>query len=114
MTDDGHATQLEWLYRRWFRYAPQEWRVYRRWMRRSFMPDSSLIPPCVAGEGGIRSWDYVRMGFLCRMGVLNEWLTEEEPVAAVTDTASCAQLLFRLVAIFRYYTSCCTGRFTRS
>ncbi|MEA7609712.1 DUF1266 domain-containing protein, partial [Salmonella enterica subsp. enterica serovar Virginia] len=21
MTDDGHATQLEWLYRRWFRYA---------------------------------------------------------------------------------------------
>ncbi|MBK0368082.1 DUF1266 domain-containing protein, partial [Salmonella enterica] len=22
--------------------------------------------------------DYVRMGFLCRMGVLNQWLTEEE------------------------------------
>ncbi|WP_411899564.1 DUF1266 domain-containing protein, partial [Salmonella enterica] len=30
------------------------------------------------GEGGSRSWDYVRMGFLCRMGVLNEWVTEEE------------------------------------
>ncbi len=29
--------------------------------------DSSLIPPC-CGEGGIRSWDYVRMGFLCPHG----------------------------------------------
>ncbi len=59
-TDDGHATQLEWLYR------------------------------VCCGEGGIRSWDYVRMGFLCRMGVLNEWLTEEESL-----------LLFRLVAVLQ-------------
>ena len=30
------------------------------------------------GEGGIKAWDYVRMGFLSRMGVLNNWLSEEE------------------------------------
>ncbi|ELD3164986.1 DUF1266 domain-containing protein [Salmonella enterica] len=80
MTDDGHATQLEWLYRRWFRYAPQEWQEYtdaldegdRIYAR--FVADTAVC----CGEGGIRSWDYVRMGFLCRMGVLNEWLTEEE------------------------------------
>ncbi len=29
-------------------------------------------------RGGIKARDYVRMGFLCRMGVLNQWLTEEE------------------------------------
>lgn len=80
MTDDGHASQLEWLYRRWFRYSPQEWmeyidtldehaRIYAR-----FVADTAMC----CGEGGIRSWDYVRMGFLCRTGVLNEWLTEEE------------------------------------
>lgn len=80
MTDDGHATQLEWLYRRWFRYAPQEWQEYtdaldegdRIYAR--FVADTAVC----CGEGGIRSWDYVRMGFLCRMGVLNEWLTEDE------------------------------------
>ncbi|HCP2119530.1 TPA: DUF1266 domain-containing protein, partial [Escherichia coli] len=27
---------------------------------------------------GIKAWDYVRMGFLSRVGVLNKWLTEEE------------------------------------
>ncbi|MFK0529882.1 DUF1266 domain-containing protein [Escherichia coli] len=30
------------------------------------------------GEGGIKAWDYVRMGFLSRVGVLNNWLTEDE------------------------------------
>lgn len=80
MTDDGHAAQLEWLYGCWFRYSPQEWleyidtlnehaRIYAR-----FVADTAIC----CGEGGIRSWDYVRMGFLCRTGVLNEWLTEEE------------------------------------
>ncbi|EDO4497883.1 DUF1266 domain-containing protein [Salmonella enterica] len=80
MPDDGHATQLEWLYRRWFRYAPQEWQEYTDALNEGdriyarFVADTAVC----CGEGGIRSWDYVRMGFLCRMGVLNEWLTEEE------------------------------------
>ncbi|ENA9695781.1 DUF1266 domain-containing protein [Salmonella enterica subsp. enterica] len=80
MTDHGHATQLDRLYRRWFCSTPQEWQEYtdtrdegdRIYAR--FVADTAMC----CGESGIRSWDYVRMGFLCRMGVLNQWLTEEE------------------------------------
>ncbi|EBX9238944.1 protein ybeU [Salmonella enterica] len=80
MTDDGHATQLQWLYCRWFISAPQEWQAYTDTLDEEdriyarFVADTAMC----CGEGGIRSWDYVRMSFLCRMGVLNEWLTEEE------------------------------------
>lgn len=65
MTDDGHATQLEWLYRLWFRYAPQEWQEYTDTLDEEivFMPDSSLIPPCVAvkavfAAGIMCGWDF--------------------------------------------------------
>lgn len=80
MTDGGHATQLQGLYRRWFRYAPQEWHEYvdtlDEWGRiyARFVADTALC----CGDSGFRAWDYVRMGFLCRTGVLNEWLTVEE------------------------------------
>lgn len=80
MTDHGHATQLDVLYRRWFCTGPQEWQEYvdtlDDWGRiyARFVADTAMS----CGQGGIRAWDYVRMGFLCRMGVLNEWLTEEE------------------------------------
>ncbi|WP_231828192.1 DUF1266 domain-containing protein [Pseudocitrobacter corydidari] len=80
MTDDGHATQLEGFYRRWFCSTPQEWQMFvdtldkRGNIFARFVADTAMC----CGGGGIRAWDYVRMGFLCRIGVLNQWLTEEE------------------------------------
>lgn len=80
MTDDGHAADLAPFYIRWFTLSPRHWReftaqfgeqgqIYAR-----FVAETALC----CGRGGIKAWDYVRMGFLCRMGVLNQWLTEEE------------------------------------
>ncbi|WET39521.1 DUF1266 domain-containing protein [Citrobacter enshiensis] len=80
MTDDGHAEGLAGLYSAWFHLTPREWResmtkmgdrghIYAR-----FVAETAMC----CGEAGIKAWDYVRMGFLCRMGVLNKWLTEEE------------------------------------
>lgn len=80
MTDDGHAADLAPFYIRWFTLSPRQWReftaqfgeqgqIYAR-----FVAETALC----CGRGGIKAWDYVRMGFLCRMGVLNQWLTEEE------------------------------------
>ncbi|ECI5352169.1 DUF1266 domain-containing protein [Salmonella enterica subsp. enterica] len=80
MTDDGHAADLAPFYIRWFTLSPRQWReftaqfgeqgqIYAR-----FVAETALC----CGRGGIKAWDYVRMGFLCRMGVLNQWLMEEE------------------------------------
>ncbi|MGL5699107.1 MAG: DUF1266 domain-containing protein [Kluyvera sp.] len=80
MTDDGHATGLESLYSAWFRLTPSEWRTSiatiseRGQIYAQFVAETAVC----CGEAGIKAWDYVRVGFLCRMGVLNQWLTEEE------------------------------------
>ncbi|EHM3443983.1 DUF1266 domain-containing protein [Salmonella enterica subsp. enterica] len=80
MIDNGHATQLDWLYRRWFRFSPSEWQNFVETQSESGRFYAQFVADTAAccGEGGIRAWDYVRMGFLCRTGVLNQWLTEEE------------------------------------
>jgi len=80
MTDDGHAVQLNEMYHRWFRHTPLEWQKFVNTLNEQnqifarYVADTAVC----CGEGGIRAWDYVRMGFLCRVGVLNKWLTEEE------------------------------------
>lgn len=80
MTDDGHATHLAPLYTRWFTLSPRQWREFTEQLSEQgqiyarFVAETALC----CGRGGIKAWDYVRMGFLCRMGVLNKWLTEEE------------------------------------
>lgn len=78
--DGGHATQLAFLYHRWFRFSPTEWREYVGSLNERYRAYAQFVASTAAccGEGGIKSWDYVRMGFLCRVGVLNRWLTEEE------------------------------------
>ncbi|EAB6840932.1 TPA: DUF1266 domain-containing protein [Salmonella enterica subsp. salamae serovar 16:m,t:e,n,x] len=80
MTDGGHATDLDGLYCRWFCFAPQEWQEYVDALNERGRIYARLVAETAmcCGEGGIRAWDYVRMGFLCRTGVLNQWLTEEE------------------------------------
>ncbi|EBC4878104.1 DUF1266 domain-containing protein [Salmonella enterica] len=80
MTDDGHAADLAPFYIRWFTLSPHQWREFTAQLSEQgqiyarFVAETALC----CGRGGIKAWDYVRVGFLCRMGVLNQWLTEEE------------------------------------
>lgn len=59
---------------------PEEWKALiaggseRGLIYTQFVAQTAMC----CGEGGIKAWDYVRMGFLSRVGVLNNWLTEEE------------------------------------
>lgn len=80
MTDDGHATNLAALYTRWFALSPRQWREFTAQLGEQGQMYARFVAETAAicGHGGIKAWDYVRMGFLCRMGVLNKWLTEEE------------------------------------
>lgn len=80
MTDDGHATHLAPLYTRWFTLSPRQWREFTEQLSEQGQIYARFVAETAVccGRGGIKAWDYVRMGFLCRMGVLNKWLTEEE------------------------------------
>ncbi|EAA1885477.1 DUF1266 domain-containing protein [Salmonella enterica subsp. enterica serovar Fluntern] len=74
MTDDGHAADLAPFYTRWFTLSPRQWREFTVQLSEQgqiyarFVAETALC----CGRGGIKAWDYVRMG------VLNQWLTEEE------------------------------------
>ncbi|MCZ9275377.1 DUF1266 domain-containing protein [Escherichia albertii] len=80
MTDEGHANDLAGLYLAWHRSSPEEWKTLisdgagRELIYIQFVEQTAMC----CGEAGIKAWDYVRMGFLSRVGVLNNWLTEEE------------------------------------
>ncbi len=80
MIDNGHAARLAGFYHRWFRYSPCEWRDYLAELNEQGQAYAQFVASTAecCGEGGIKAWDYVRMGFLSRMGVLNNWLSEEE------------------------------------
>ncbi|WP_330984484.1 MULTISPECIES: DUF1266 domain-containing protein [Enterobacterales] len=80
MTDNGHACDLDAFYSLWFRLSPGEWQRYTSELNNEGRAYAQFVAETAAicGEAGIKAWDYVRMGFLCRIGVLNKWLTEEE------------------------------------
>lgn len=80
MIDGGHATDLAPLYTRWFTLSPRQWREFTAQLSEQGQIYTRFVAETAVccGRGGIKAWDYVRMGFLCRMGVLNKWLTEEE------------------------------------
>ncbi|SQI44119.1 Protein of uncharacterised function (DUF1266) [Leminorella richardii] len=80
MVDDGHAENLSSPYYLWHRLTPSRWKEYCLHQEAARRPLLEFIASTamVCGDGGIRAWDLSRMGFLCRIGVLNGWLTEEE------------------------------------
>ncbi len=93
------------LYLTWHRSSPEEWKALiaggseRGLIYTQFVAQTAMC----CGEGGIKAWDYVRMGFLSRVGVLNKWLTEDESFMAafgasmyeltITITAGCTIFL---------------------
>ncbi|MGU0015938.1 DUF1266 domain-containing protein [Escherichia coli] len=79
MTDDGHANDLAGLYLTWHRSSPEEWKaLIAGGSERVDLYPIRCPNRYVLWRRGIKSLDYVRMGFLSRVGVLNNWLTEEE------------------------------------
>lgn len=80
MIDHGHADELSYPYYLWHQLTPNRWRDYSAHQEESrqvlleFVADTALM----CGSGGIRAWDLCRMSFLCRIGVLNQWITEQE------------------------------------
>lgn len=80
MVDDGHAENLASPYYLWHRLTPSRWKDYCASQEAFRLPVLEFVASTAmtCGDGGIRSWDLSRMGFLCRIGVLNGWLTEEE------------------------------------
>lgn len=102
MTDDGHANDLAGLYLTWHRSSPEEWKALiaggseRGLIYTQFVAQTAMC----CGEGGIKAWDYVRMGFLSRVGVLNKWLTEDEFMAAIARLYTSTPLLSQLDALF--------------
>ncbi|MFP1483129.1 DUF1266 domain-containing protein [Escherichia coli] len=80
MTDDGHANDLAGLYLTWHRSSPGRVESINCWWLGERVDLYPIRCPnrYVLWRRGIKAWDYVRMGFLSRVGVLNNWLTEEE------------------------------------
>lgn len=103
MTDDGHANDLAGLYLTWHRSSPEEWKALiaggseRGLIYTQFVAQTAIC----CGEGGIKAWDYVRMGFL-----VAGWCTQQvadgrrEFMAAIARLCTSSPLLSQLDALF--------------
>lgn len=80
MVDDGHATALSKHYFMYPRLSALDWLNYTE---KQSDYDKVLLEfveqtYSECGAGGIRSWDYARMGYILRNGITNKFITEEE------------------------------------
>lgn len=103
MTDDGHANDLAGLYLTWHRSSPEEWKALiaggseRGLIYTQFVAQTAMC----CGEGGIKAWDYVRMGFLSRVGVPQQVADgRREFMAAIARLCTSSPLLSQLDALF--------------
>lgn len=80
MIDNGHADDLAHYIRLWHRLSLTEWHNYAAHQTPAVQVLLALVADSavMCGDGGIRAWDLARMGFLCRIGLLNGWITPEE------------------------------------
>jgi len=79
MIDNGHADDLAHYFRLWHRLSLTEWHNYAAHQTPAVQVLLALVADSavMCGDGGIRAWDLARMGFLCRIGLLNGWITPE-------------------------------------
>lgn len=80
MSDGGHAQNLNDAYWQAQRLLPSQWRELLYGLteeeRVNYQYAAQTLGEC--GPGGIRAWDLGRMGFLLRIGLLNDWINESE------------------------------------
>ncbi|WP_159566138.1 DUF1266 domain-containing protein [Budvicia diplopodorum] len=80
MIEQGHADELSYPYYLWHQIPPDGWKSFvsaqeePKQVLLGFVAETAGI----CGFGGIQAWDLSRMGYLCRIGLLNGWLTERE------------------------------------
>ena len=80
MIDNGHAEDLDQYFRLWHRLSLTEWQDYAARQTPEIQTLLALVADSgvMCGDGGIRAWDLARLGFLCRIGLLNGWITSQE------------------------------------
>lgn len=80
MIDNGHAEDLAHYFRLWHRLSLTEWQDYAERQTPEVQALLALVADSgvMCGDGGIRAWDLARLGFLCRIGLLNGWITPQE------------------------------------
>lgn len=80
MIDNGHAEDLDQYFRLWHRLSLTEWQDYAARQTPEVQTLLALVADSgvMCGDGGIRAWDLARLGFLCRIGLLNGWITSQE------------------------------------
>ncbi|MFC0226884.1 DUF1266 domain-containing protein [Serratia aquatilis] len=80
MADEGHARHLARYYFLWHRISPKQWQEHLEQQPAEEQVLMQIVADTAAicGDGGIRSWDLGRLGFLCRIAHCNGWFTAEE------------------------------------
>lgn len=80
MSDGGHARDLNDAYWQAQRLLPSQWQQLLHGLtegeRANYHFAAQTLGEC--GPGGIRAWDLGRMGFLLRIGLVNDWIDETE------------------------------------
>lgn len=96
MVDNGHAEELAYPYYLWHKITPLQWKDYVSYQEplRQIPLEFVAGTAKLCGSGGIKAWDLSRMSFLCRIGVLNQWITEEESLWIHSRLASRAQYFY--------------------
>lgn len=110
MADNGHAEGVSEAYFLFSRFLPTRWRAYveQQTPRQQAILSYVALTGAQCGDGGIRAWDLARMSFLCRLGVLNGWITEQESLWLHNRLAQRARHYYASWA--NYYAAFIVGR----
>ena len=93
MVEEGHADELAYPYFLWHQILPDSWQAFVNAQEepRQILLEFVAETAGICGSGGIQAWDLSRMGYLCRIGVLNGWFTERESLWFQSRIASRAR-----------------------
>lgn len=97
MVDDGHASPLSPHYFMFSRLSEQAWQEYCQthtdYQKVLLEMVEQTYSEC--GFGGIRSWDYARMGYILRNGTTNKYITEQEALWIFSRIALRSQYYYK-------------------
>ncbi|OCG00451.1 DUF1266 domain-containing protein [Gilliamella sp. wkB112] len=97
MVDNGHATALTPYYFMYDRLPEYKWLEYCQsqtdYQKVLLKMAEQTFSEC--GVGGIRAWDYARMGYILRNGTTNKYITEQEALWIFSRIASRSQYYYK-------------------
>lgn len=97
MVDNGHAPALSRYYFMYARLFEHEWIEYCRTLTdyQKVLIEMVEQTSSVCGTGGIRAWDYARMGYILRNGTTNKYISEQEALWIFSRIGLRAQYYFK-------------------